>query len=79
MGLRFTNDWWVPTERFTTLKDRLGEAFEVIEIASHKDNDHGFKRSAHSVATREVREREGHPAFEARQRVVAFLHERLKS
>lgn len=79
LGLRFTNDWWVPAERFTTLKDRLGEAFEVIEIASHKGNDHGFKKSAHSVATREVRAHEGHPAFEARQRVVAFLQERLRT
>jgi len=78
LGLRFTNDWWVPAERFKTLKERLGEAFEVIEIESHEGNLHGFKSSAHSVATREVRNREGHPAFEARQRVVAFLNERLK-
>jgi dienelactone hydrolase len=79
LGLRFTNDWWVPAERFRTLKDRLGEAFDVIEIESHKGNDHGFKSSAHSVVTREVRDRDGHPALEARQRVVAFLNERLKS
>ncbi|OBA76287.1 dienelactone hydrolase [Mycobacterium sp. 1554424.7] len=78
LGLRFTNDWWVPVERFKTLKDRLGEAFEVIEIESHEGNDHGFKSSAHSVVTRELREREGHPAFEARQRIVAYLNERLK-
>lgn len=77
LGLRFTNDWWVPAERFKTLKDHLGEAFEVIEIASHAGNDHGFTRSAHSVATREVRECQGHPAFEARRRIVDFLHERL--
>ena len=34
---------------------------------------------AHSVLTLEVREVDGHPAYEARKRVVAFLTERLKS
>lgn len=32
---------------------------------------------AHSVLTLEVREQEGHPAFEARKRVVEFLRSRL--
>ena len=32
---------------------------------------------AHSVLTLEVREVDGHPAYEARKRVVAFLTERL--
>jgi hypothetical protein len=32
---------------------------------------------AHSVLTLEVREQDGHPAYEARKRVVQFLKERL--
>jgi hypothetical protein len=32
---------------------------------------------AHSVLTDQVREKEGHPAFEARNRVVQFFKERL--
>ena len=34
---------------------------------------------AHSVLTLEVREVDGHPAYEARKRVVEFLKERLSS
>ncbi len=77
LGLRFSEDPLVPTERFKTLKDRLGDAFEVIEISSKKGNEHGFGKMAHSVLTLEVREHEGHPAYEARKRVVEFLRERL--
>ncbi|MDT5081846.1 MAG: hypothetical protein QOJ80_6483 [Mycobacterium sp.] len=79
MGLRFSEDRMVPSERFATLKSRLGDAFEVIELNSAKGNEHGFGRMAHSVLTLEVREVEGHPAYEARKRVVAFLTERLKA
>ncbi|HEY2501837.1 MAG TPA: dienelactone hydrolase family protein, partial [Mycobacterium sp.] len=32
MGLRFSEDKMSPRERFTALKERLGDAFEVIEI-----------------------------------------------
>ena len=77
MGLRFTGDPAVPNERFATLRERLGDAFEVIEIDSSRGNADGFGRFAHSVLTDEVREKPGHPAFEARNRVVEFLKERL--
>ncbi|GFG55452.1 dienelactone hydrolase [Mycolicibacterium agri] len=77
IGLRFSEDPLVPAERFKTLKDRLGDAFEVIEINSKKGNKHGFSRMAHSVLTLEVREEDAHPAYEARKRVVEFLTERL--
>jgi dienelactone hydrolase len=77
IGLRFTGDRMVPGERFATLRERLGEAFEVIEIDSKPGNEHGFGRMAHSVLTDQVREKEGHPAFEARNRVVQFFKERL--
>jgi dienelactone hydrolase len=77
MGLRFSEDKLSPGERFATLKERLGDAFEVIEINSAPGNEHGFSRAAHSVLTLEVREVDGHPAYEARKRVVEFLTERL--
>jgi dienelactone hydrolase len=66
-----------PRDRFTVLKERLGDAFEVIEIDSHPGNEHGFAKSAHSVLTLEVREVDGHPAYEARKRVVEFLTQQL--
>ena len=77
MGLRFSEDGIVPPERFATVKARLGDAFEVIQLDSSRGNPGGFSSSAHSVLTGEVREQPGHPAFEARARVVAFLRERL--
>jgi len=77
LGLRFTGDRAVPAERFATLKQRLGDAFEVIEIDSSPGNEYGFPRMAHSVLTDQVRERDGHPAYEARKRVVEFFKERL--
>jgi dienelactone hydrolase len=77
LGLRFSEDLLSPRARFATLKSRLGDAFEVIEISSKKGNDHGFGKMAHSVLTLELREQDGHPAYEARKRVVEFLTERL--
>jgi dienelactone hydrolase len=77
LGLRFSEDKMSPGERFTTLKARLGDAFEVIEIDSGPGNPHGFNRMAHSVLTDQVREVDGHPAYEARKRVVEFLTARL--
>ncbi len=77
MGLRFSEDAMSPGDRFTTLKARLGDAFEVIEIDSSKGNPNGISRMAHSVLTDQVREVDGNPAYEARKRVVAFLKERL--
>ena len=50
----------------------------MIEIDSGPGNEHGFGRMAHSVLTNEVREVDGHPAYEARKRVVEFLNERLR-
>ncbi len=77
LGLRFTEDGLAPGQRFTTLRDRLGDAFEYIELDSGPDNRDGFGRRAHSVLTREVREVPGHRAFEAREKTVAFLRRRL--
>src|SRR5271156_4856905 len=78
IGLRFSEDRMSPRDRFAALKERLGDAFEVIEINSGPGNEHGFSRMAHSVLTDEVREVDGQPAYEARKRVVDFLNERLR-
>jgi hypothetical protein len=75
--LRFSEDALSPGARFKTLKQRLGDGFEVIELDSKKGNKHGFGKTAHSVLTLELREVEGHPAYEARKRVVEFLRQRL--
>lgn len=79
LGLRFSEDRGVPRERFATIAARLGDAFEVIELDSSKGNAGGFSSGAHSVLTHEVRETPGHPALLARERVVAFLRERISA
>lgn len=77
IGLRFSEDRMSPGARFKTLKDRLGDALEVIQIDSSTGNPGGFSKMAHSVLTEEVRETDGQPAYEARKRVVEFLKSRL--
>lgn len=77
LGLRFSRDRIVPTERFDTLRRKLGAAFEVIELDSSRGNPAGFSSNAHSVLTHEVRDEPGHPALAARERVVAFMRQRL--
>jgi dienelactone hydrolase len=77
LGLRFSQDSGTPPARFRAISDRLGDAFRAIELDSSPGNPGGFAKGAHSVITEEVRSRPGHPALEAREAVVAFLHERL--
>ncbi|MFD9737139.1 dienelactone hydrolase family protein [Umezawaea sp. NPDC059074] len=77
LGMRFSEDGMAPRDRFAALRERLGDAFEVIELDSSPGNAGGFGKNAHSVITGEVRDRPGHLALGARDRVVEFLRERL--
>jgi dienelactone hydrolase len=77
LGLRFSEDMASPRARFDTLRARLGDAFEVIELDSSPGNPAGFATSAHSVLTHELRDVPGHPSVAARDRVVTFLSERI--
>ncbi|SDC08952.1 Dienelactone hydrolase [Raineyella antarctica] len=78
LGLRFTNDRGCPPERFATLRTTLGGAFEGIEIDSSPGNAAGIEPSAHSVLTISLVDEPGHPTRVARDRVLAFLAERLR-
>ncbi|WP_433004638.1 dienelactone hydrolase family protein [Kribbella sp. CA-294648] len=77
LGLRFSGDRLAPKERFATLREHLGDAFEVIELDSGSCNSGGFAKTAHSVLTRDLRDTPGHPALEARTRTVTFLRQHL--
>jgi dienelactone hydrolase len=79
LGLRFSEDPACRRGRFDGLKERLGDAFEVIQLDSSPGNAGGFAKGAHSVLTAEVREQPGHLAAEARERVVQFLTTRLSA
>jgi dienelactone hydrolase len=78
LGLRFTADPAVPPERFARLRDELGGGFEAIEIDSSPGNPHGIPRTAHSVVTTDLVDREGHPTRQALDRVIGFFQERLR-
>jgi len=78
LGMRFTADPMCPKERFDTLRRELGDKFEAIEIDSSPGNPYGIPRTAHSVVTTELVDREGHPTRQALDRVLAFFAERLK-
>ncbi len=78
LGLRFSNDPMCPKARFDTLRRELGDAFESIEVDSSLGNPHGILLRAHSVLTMDLVDREGHPTAVARDRVLAFLDERLR-
>jgi dienelactone hydrolase len=77
LGLRFSRDRMSPAERFTTLREQLGDAFEVIELDSGPGNPDGYGRTAHSVLTRELRENPPNSAVQARARTVEFLRQHL--
>lgn len=77
LGLRFTEDFSVPDERFEMLRRELGDGFMAIEIDSSPGNPHGFKKSAHSVLTTEFKDEPGHPTRDAFDKVLAMFQERL--
>jgi dienelactone hydrolase len=77
LGLRFSEDVSAPRARFATIKEKLGDAFEVIELDSSEGNSGGYSRGAHSVLTGEVRETPPNSAFETRQHVVEFLRRNI--
>jgi dienelactone hydrolase len=77
LGLRFSQDGASPAARFETLRDHLGGAFQVIELDSGPANPDHYPRNAHMVITGEVRLNPPNSAATARDRVAAFLRERL--
>ncbi|HEX6311220.1 MAG TPA: dienelactone hydrolase family protein [Acidimicrobiia bacterium] len=77
LGLRFSEDPFVPGARFDTLERELGERFVRVDIDSRPGNPHGIGKRAHSVLTRDLVDEPGHPTRAALDQVVAFFRERL--
>jgi dienelactone hydrolase len=77
LGLRFTEDFLVPPERFATLRRELGDRFEAIEIDSAVSRPSRNPTGPHSVLTEDLVDKAGHPTIVARDRVLAFFRERL--
>jgi dienelactone hydrolase len=77
LGLRFSEDASAPRSRFDTIKTKLGDAFEVIELDSSTGNAGGYAKGAHSVLTSEVRESPANSAYDAREHMVEFLRRNI--
>lgn len=77
LGLRFSADRFVPSERFERLRAELGDGFVAVEIDSSKGNPHGLKPAAHSVLTEELVDTPGHPTRDALDKVLDLFRERL--
>ncbi len=78
LGLRFSQDKLSPPERFTRLRQELGDAFRAVEIDSSPGNACGIGEKAHSVLTEDLVDEPGHPTREALDRVLALFTERLQ-
>jgi hypothetical protein len=78
MGLRFSEDRAASADRFAAYAATFGDAIELIVLDSSKGNPDGYKSSAHSVLTAEVRDSPANSAYDARERVVAFLRNAVK-
>ena len=76
--LRFTGDPISPPQRLERLREEFGAALEVIEINSSPGNSHGLPSAAHSTLTAEYKDDPAHPTWQALERVVAVLGERLR-
>jgi dienelactone hydrolase len=79
LGLRFTWDPLCPKARFTRLKEELGDGFEAIEIDSSPMNKHNIPVYAHSVLTKDLVDKAGHPTQQALHRTIEFFHQQLSS
>jgi dienelactone hydrolase len=77
MGLRFSEDSASPSDRFRALRAAFGDGWLPIVIDSRPGNPAGIGRREHMVLTSKDADTPGHPTYEARARVTAFLRERL--
>jgi dienelactone hydrolase len=78
LGLRFSDDIAVPSERFQRLYNEFGSNFIAIEIDSSSHNTHGLNRLAHSVLGVHYVNEPDHPTVLAELKTVEFIRDRLQ-
>jgi len=76
LGLRFHQDPACPPQRFETLRQEFGQAFEGIEIDPKYANP-AAPKPPHSVLTNHLIDEAGQPTRAALDRTIAFLREQL--
>lgn len=85
LAYRFENDRWCTRERFAAYQALLGDAFDgrVLPSEAANTNPPPFFRDIvgcpHSVVTAHLVDEEGHPTMKARDEIIAFLGERLRT
>jgi dienelactone hydrolase len=78
LAMRFTNDKFVPAERFAHLREVFGDRLIAIEIENRPgQNPHHIPKIAHSVVTEHLVDEPGHPTQDALHRVLDFFKQRL--
>ncbi len=77
LGLRFRDDPFVPAERFSMLRDRLGDAFVAVEIDQADGHPDSPQPRHHSVLTGDLVDEPGQPTREGLDRVLDLLRTRL--
>jgi dienelactone hydrolase len=78
LGMRFTNDFMCPKERFQQLRKELPSQISTIEIDSSWGNANKIRPIAHSVLTKDFVDHNGHPTQKALKQTILFLHTQLK-
>ncbi len=76
-GYRFQGDKLCRTERFVTLRERLGSGFFGNELPDSASRPGGMD-PPHSVFTGDLIDEAGQPTREAINEVIAFFREKLK-
>lgn len=85
IAFRFRDDPFCKAARFASYEAALGDRFEghvLPDESANRDVSPFFARqvpSPHSVLTENLVDREGEPTLRARDRILAFLAERLRS
>lgn len=73
IGLRFHGDPLVPAERFTRLKEVLGDRFIAVELDQSMGHPANTLSAHHSVLTRSLIDEPGQPTWQAMQQVFTLL------
>jgi dienelactone hydrolase len=77
LGLRFTGDTVAPAERFHRLRAELGDHFVGVEIDSSPGNPDGYRSSAHSVLTEDLKDEAGSATRAALDQVLELFRSKL--
>lgn len=77
IGFRFSQDMLAAEEKFSQLRDDLGDLFIDETIDSSLGNIHGIPIYAHSVLTANFVDEKEHPTYQARDKLKQFFSEKL--